>query len=295
MNLNLKHIKSNVLGLLLSAICLFISISAYAQSPVISDENAQLAINFSEIIKDKKLLTESLLTISDLNLEALSPEEKLRHLRQHALGVIALSNKLDPKSIFEEYQTAIEEIGNERDKSVYELQFSFFNTVDVRQPNNITDTIINELELAANNEDWFISNNAWLLLSVINSFKNNTNLALQQAQEAYRKIPNDISPYVTDARISTLARTTYLNNLLLNPELAIENTSNLIQQKQAAGYPIDGSSLLNNLLYSLSMWREYEVSTHIAEVLLDIERETVSNTPGLTELRVAQLLSLIHI
>jgi len=149
---------------------------------------------------------------------------------------------------------------------------------------------LQKLEVAAEDKDWYVASNAWLLMGILNSFENNPNLALQQVQQAYKKIPNEISPYVTDARILTLEMTTYLNNLLLNPELAIENTAEFIKQKRAAGYPIDGSSLLNNLLYSLSMWREYEVSTQLAQVVLELEKEAGSNTPGLTESRVATLL-----
>lgn len=279
------------------------TVGAHAQSAVISDDDALIAIELSQKIKDNNLLTENVVSVESLKLELLEPQQRLRHLRQHAFGTITLSNKFDINEILKAYGESVEEAGNDRDKAVFDIHQSFMNKVDLSNLNTINPTLLIELETAKNSQDWFLSHNAWLLVSVLNSFSNNPNLALQQAQEAFKKIPNEISPYVTDARISTLSRTTYLNNLLLNPDLAIKNTAELIVQKQAAGYPIDGSSLLNNLLYSLSKWREHEVSTQIAKTVLKIEKEVGSNTPGLTELRVAQLYdqqsefktALIHI
>jgi len=89
----------------------------------------------------------------------------------------------------------------------------------------------------------------------------------------------------------TLDHTTYLHNLSLNPELAIENTAELIRQNQNTNSPVDGSSLLNNLIYSLSEWREYEVSTKLAKDVLELEKKFGSNVPGLAELRVGRLLN----
>ena len=149
------------------------------------------------------------------------------------------------------------------------------------------------LKLKTQSEDWFIANTAWRLLAVLNSqtASRNLPLALEQAQNAYKIIPSEVSSYVNSARILTLEQTTFLHNVLLNPELAIENTAELIKQKQDNNYPIDGSSLLNNLIYSLSEWREYQVSTKLAKDVLELEKKFGSNVPGLSELRVGRLLN----
>jgi len=266
------------------------SMSVVAQSKIISSENAEIAAELGDLIRNEKLLTETFTSISQINLNELPAENQLRHLRQYTQGTIALSYKFDPQEILSAYKDVIEISGNERDKAVFELQQKFLQNFDRSKPNANSKKIIELLESETSNPDWFVANISWLLLSITNSYANNPSLALQQTQEAYKLIPNEVSTYVTDARILTLTRTAYLNNLLLNPDLAIENTAELIKQKKAAGYSIDGSSLLNNLLYSLSIWREHEVSTAIVDVVLDLEKEVGSNTPGLTELRVAQLL-----
>ena len=283
------YIKSALLGCIFTALTMNLASNAQAQSIIISDKDAKLAVSLSQLIETERLLTETIDSVDKLVLDDLSPEERLRHIRQYANGTISLSNSLKPAEILSAYETAIKVSGNKRDRSVFELHRIFLEKVNLADSNENTDELVKKLEKTATDEDWFIANNALLLLSALSASRNNLNVALQQAQEAYNKIPNEISPYVTDARILTLTRTAYLNNFLLNPELAIENTADLIAQKQAAGYPIDGSSLLNNLLYSLSMWRESEVATQIAEIVLELEKEMGSNTPGLTELRVAQL------
>lgn len=286
MKTKINYLKPIILGCVFT---LAYGSMSQAQSNIISDKASLTAKKLSLNIKNNDLLTENVTTVTDLKLTELLPDEKLRHLRQYAFGTIALSNNLDAEEILKVYRQSVNLTGNARDKAVFELHESFLQKVERTKFNKPNDVLLKELETAQTDSDWFVSNTAWLLQSVLNSFANNTNLALQETQEAYKKIPNEISHYVTDARISTLSRTAYLNNLLLSPELAIENTTDLIKQKQAAGYPIDGSSLLNNLLYSLSKWREYEVSTEIAQIVLEIEKEVGSNTPGLTELRVAQL------
>lgn len=262
---------------------------SYAQSNVITDENAKSAIELSKVIQEEYLLTDNITSLDQLHINNLSQIEKLRYVRQFAHGAITLSNKLDKEEILKSYKAAVETAGLKRDRDVYNLHRSFLETVDLSSPTKNTSQLVDELETATKNKDWFVANNAWLLKSILSSYNNNFNIALQQAHEAYELIPEEISPHVTDARILTLVHTTYLNNLLLDPDLAIQNTAELITQKQLAGYPIDGSSLLNNLLYSLSKWREYEVSTVLSQAVLDIESKVGSNTPGLTELRVAQL------
>ncbi|MEP3889174.1 MAG: response regulator [Hellea sp.] len=73
--------------------------------------------------------------------------------------------------------------------------------------------------------------------------------------------------------------------------MAIETTVELIKQKQKANQSIDGLSLLNNLIFSLSTWREYEISTHLARDALELEKKFDANLPGLTEFRIGRLLN----
>lgn len=259
-----------------------------AQS-VISEESIQTAIQLSQKIKSEKLITENITSLDALGLDKLPPQIRLRHIRQYAHGRIAHSNTFDSRKILDIYEQTLKQVGTQRDYAIFELHRPLLEGVNLLDPGAEISQLIRELELATDHEDWFVASNAWLLISVINSLAADRNLALQEAHEAFKKIPNEISPYVTDAHILTLTSTTYLNNLLLNTELAIENTADLIARKQAAGYSIDGASLLNNLLYSLSKWRENEVSAHIAQTVLELEKTYGSNTPGLTEMRVALL------
>jgi len=273
---------------------LLLTTSAFAQSDVLSPHAKETAYEIGDIILSNNLVTEDISSTSELDFSNKLPADIIRELLYHTHGVASLSNSLESGEILALYENAILKHGNERDKSVFELYKLYLSTVDLSnsQKSSYPD-LTKTLNLRTESDDWFIANSAWRLLAALNSQTASKNfpLALEQAQNAYKIIPNEVSPYVNDARILTLDKTTYLHNLLLNPELAIESTAELIKQKQKANYPIDGSSLLNNLIYSLSEWREYEVSTKLAKDVLKLEKKFGSNVPGLAELRVGRLLN----
>ena len=273
---------------------LFSPMPALAKPSVLSPNIEKTAYEIGNIIVTNELATESISSTSELNFTDKSPDNIIRDLLHHTHGVATLSNLLNANEILKIYEKTVLEHGNDRDKSVFKLYKQYLTTVDLsNNQTSIYPELTNLLTLQTENEDWFIANTAWRLLAVLNSqaASHNFPLALEQAQNAYKIIPNEFSPYVDDARILTLGHTTFLHNLLLDPGMAIENTAELIKQKQNANYPIDGSSLLNNLIYSLSEWREYEVSTKLAKDVLELEKKFGSNVPGLTELRVGRLLN----
>ena len=275
-------------------ILLFSATSAFAQSNILSPKAEETAYEIGNIILSNNLVTEDISSTSELDFSKTPSIEIVRDLLHHTHGVATLSNSLNPTEIIEIYEKAVLKHGNKRDRSVFELYKLYLTTVDLSNSQKTAyPSLIQTLSTKTENKDWFIANTAWRLLAVLNSQTTNINLALalEQAQNAYKIIPNEVSSYVNDARILTLEQTTFLHNMLLNPELAIENTAELIKQKQKTSYPVDGSSLLNNLIYSLSEWREYEVSTKLAKDVLALEKKFGSNVPGLAELRVGRLLN----
>ena len=276
------------------ATLLFSITPALAQLDVLSPNAEEAAYNIGDIIVSKDLVTEATSSTSELDFSNKPSAEIIREMLHHAHGVATVSNSLNSDEIVKIYEKVIAKHGNKRDKSVFKLYKLYLTTVDLSNTQkSIYPELTNALNIKTESEDWFIANTAWRLLAVLNSqtASDNLPLALEQAQNAYKIIPNEVSPYIDDARILTLEQTTFLHNLLLNPELAIESTAELIKQKQAANYPVDGSSLLNNLIYSLSEWREYEVSTKLAKDVLELEKKFGSNVPGLSELRVGRLLN----
>lgn len=289
--IKLSVVKTITIGV---ASLLFSSMPALAQSSVLSPDIEKAAYEIGNIIVSNDLVTESISSISELDFSDKSPTEIIRELLHHSHGVATLSNSLKPNEILEVYQKAVLKHGNMRDKSVFELYRQYLTTVDLsNNQRSVYPELTSILTLQTESDDWFVANTAWRLLAVLNSLtaSHNFPLALEQAQNAYKIIPNEVSPYVDDARILTLGNTTFLHNLLLNPGMAVENTAELIKQKQGSNYPVDGSSLLNNLIYSLSEWREYDVSTKLAKDVLKLEKKFGSNVPGLTELRVGRLLN----
>lgn len=276
--------------LIVLQIILYAQIPAIAQNSVLSDQAISKALDLSETIEKEGLFTEELNSISDLSLEGMPVKKQLRLLRHYTQGAITLSNKLPHENLLKLYEESINLVGNKRDKAVFDLQSYFLKNVDLANGGETTSEEISQIETATFSEDWFEASTALLLLSIKNAFADNHSLALQQAESAYALIPAELSPYVTDARVSTLQVTTYLNIVMLDPERAINNTAELIAQKKDAGYPIDGVSLLNNFIFSLTHWREYEVSTQLAEAVIRLEDRQDTNIAGLSESRVSRLL-----
>jgi len=265
---------------------------AMSQSTVLSEDAKTKAEWISRTIISENLVTESLSSAFQINFSGLSASEKVRKIVQYTHGTATLSNNLDTNEIINIYSEIVSKNGSNRDKVIYQLYNDYLTTVNISDVKQVSYPVfVGNLEKATQNQDWFVANRAWILLSNISSRAGNNNLALEQAQNAFKVIPNEISPYVTDARILTLEHTTYLHNLLLNPEMAIETTVELIKQRQEANQPIDGFSLLNNLVFSLSTWREYEVSTQLAKDALKLEKKFNANLPGLTEFRIGRLLN----
>ena len=289
----MKYLREiiKIIAITASQICLsfcFVE-NAFTQNNVITEKGEAKAIQLIKVIKDDNLLAKPVHSTDQLNYQELPTQGKLRKIRQYAYDRISLSNQIEPQSIIELYSDAVNEVGTHSDKQVFQLHEAFLKDVDLSKGANPNKKLTNQLDSAVQSEDWFVASNAWLLKSLVSFYSHEPNISLQELHEAVQLIPNEISTHSTDSKILTLTHSTVLNNYLLNPELAIESTASLIKLKRQEGYPIDGSSLLNNLLYSLSKWREDEVSTHLSEAVLDIEKQNGSNTPGLTELRVAQL------
>ena len=127
------------------------------------------------------------------------------------------------------------------------------------------------------------------LLSIVHthSFKNGS--ALRVAQEALDIIPNDLSSEAVESRIFAIELLAFLQNVTANKDLALYNTQRLINLKLEANQPIDGIELINNLMFSLNEWREYETRLELAKTLKRLEDKFGSTTPGLSSTHIARI------
>jgi len=219
--INFKYIKL----LLATLFVVVVSSPAQAQTNLLSDDNIARAAEISDILARENLLTNQLTSLEQLQLSQYPPEMQLRHLRQHAHDTFTLSNTLNASVVLAEYRALVESIGTDRDRQVFDIYESLltdFNPDRVPTSETVNINLLNE---AAKSEDWHVANTALLLKSVLSSFqKNQLNIALEKAQHAQSLIPDEISPYVTDAKILTLSSITTINNLMVDPGMAIENT-----------------------------------------------------------------------
>lgn len=212
----------------------------------------------------------------------------LRAYRKHVMDTIAFRNNDNLKSEIKKYYDFAQSNDSQRDQELSAL----FNALDQEfNPRNIRDNlegITKALIPFTNSQDWFVAHHAWTILSSIHSYHQNVSIALQYAENALTLIPSEISEAVLDASIETRDLLAYLHSLLLNTDLAVENTAILVKQKQSLGEPINGVNLINNLVYSFAGIRDHETASALAEIALKIEENTESGTPGLTQMRAAQ-------
>ena len=181
---------------------------------------------------------------------------------------------------FIEYMSLVEEKGSDRDKNVGKLYSDFLNHFSLG--GNIKDynAVIEDITPYFKNEDWFIAFQAYALKCTIEVITVQRVKGLESAQIALSLIPEDVDSYSREARIQITDAVILLHNLQYNVELSIENTERLIDLKMQAGQEVDGIELLNNLLYSVGVWRDHETSLIVAETLERLEEKYDSTTPG---------------
>lgn len=193
--------------------------------------------------------------------------------------------------ITQDYEALVGAAPQDEDKAIIELYKAFMQAYD---PKNLSEKFtekLNALDPYLTHENWSVAFQAYVLKCMTETHARNTFAALESAQTALAMIPNKLTIDARKARIQITDLIVYLHNLQNNTALAVENTQTLIELQREAGEPTNGTELLNNLMYSFGNWRDHDTRLFIAEILIKLEKETPSTTPGLTELRIAQVKS----
>ena len=137
-------------------------------------------------------------------------------------------------------------------------------------------------------ENWFPRFIAYRLSSYLYAEDSQRQSSLEVAQLALSVIPTEETTLSLYARASILELIAQLHNLQANKDLAISSSKaylDLTEQDFRSGASLD---LLNNLLYSHSVWRDHASQKYLATEILDIEKDSELSVAGLTELRVAR-------
>jgi len=257
--------------------------------PGLSQETRDLAIKIGRQIEDENLISQQSDKFDIDSIQNLPPHKRLTKLRALVYGALNKSNNLDLSEIVTEYNL-LAKLGSKRDQNIGKMFSDIMQTYNIEKPRENLVRINKALDPYKKHEDWFIAQNAWLFTSLFTSYNFNGNLALQQAETALNLIPNKLSVEVTEAKIEITDHIAYLHNLLRNPTLAVKNTEKLIALKKTAGRTIDGTNIINNMIYAFGSWRDHETAVELATILSRIEDKSTSGVPGLTQMRVAQTL-----
>ena len=217
---------------------------------------------------------------------SLTSSARLRLMRKVYMDSIAAVSTPELQNIAKKYEVLASTEGTKRDQAIAEL---FLHHVKHNE-NNLDQIhqVQSELTGYLDSPDWFVRHRALNLIVGSMTDLSNANFAMHTAQEALNVIPDGQSnDYTLEAQALSLEYLVFLQNILKNRELAIEQSNQLIALEQSRGETIDGVSLINNLIYSFSAWRDHEIADQLIQILLRIESKGAQSTPGLTHMRAS--------
>lgn len=271
---------NNIIVTSIVAVFFCISDNAFAQSKIASkSKSAESIANQIESLSLVDLNTDQALSKPDTAIEA----------RKQISEALTGGDKERFETAISYYREIILETDSSRDRKLLELFDKFSKSFDFKSFSSNYDELVSILGRYSENNDWLVSFHAKRLLALVhtNSLKNG--LALRTAQEAFDSIPNNLSEESVESRILATELLAYLQNITLNKDLAIYNTQRIIDLKLEAGQKIDGIELINNLMFSLNEWREYETRLKLAQTLKRLETKFGSTTPGLSSTHIARI------
>jgi len=143
--------------------------------------------------------------------------------------------------------------------------------------------------------NWFERYFALSLSAHIHSTNRERQAALQKAQLALSLIPTkpdaEISSYVSYTKIRISSLIAHLHNLQGNSELALMTSLDYLRLTEDSPDFESEVDLINNLIYSYSIGRNHEAQLYLSEQLLEIEKSQTSSVPGLSEMRISDVMN----
>jgi len=143
--------------------------------------------------------------------------------------------------------------------------------------------------------NWFEQYMALSLSAHLHATARQRQSALQKAQVALSIIPtkpklrHDI--YVNFARARIVSLISQLHNLQGNSDLALSTSLDYLRLTKDAPDPKSEVDLINNLIYSYSLGRDHDAQLYLSEQLLEIEQSQTSSVPGLSEMRISEVMN----
>ncbi len=267
------------------------ALTAYgpARASDLAPEVGLKAVELAERIDRDNLITDGQWAKKALQSPDISNAERLRVARKIFVSSLWTSKPKDLKVLAEAYAEQARASGNFQDQNIGTVQSVFSDTFDGSFSEENYANIKSAMEPFMAVDDWFTQHRALYLVSQFETNSKTAHLALQSVQQALDLVPDDGSAYALEARILSTENIAQLHNLLRNPELAVLASVDQIALQIQAGEPVDGVSLINNLIFSFSIWRDHQTTMALVNILLRIEDRINTGVPGLTHMRAARI------
>lgn len=264
----------------------FISVVA-AQG--VTDDARQQALDLARQIEDEYLVFDENWALNEIKQTTISPDKQLRLMRSVITSAVA-EGEQGVEEQMSTYRNAAHKTGSERDKNIAYFFDDFLSNQKNGDLNSSNGTLAKYFE----HEDWFIRHRALYFYGLYSPRATSPSVALQYAQEAFDLIPEANfdsveAKYAREAKILSFTNLALLHNLLGHPELSMQITREEMSLKKESAEPINGSAIINDLIFAFSVWRDHKTVELLTESLLRLEEKSGSQEPGLTELRASNV------
>lgn len=252
-------------------------------------ETGKRAVQIALEIKDKQLVLSQVNSDNQSGTESQTQRQKLESLRSKLTNQIWSSDKNAIETIVNSYVSLARLGGTETDIKVGELFEVFLWHYNDEFSDATFKNVRNALEPYFSSQDWFVRHQAYNLASLSYPIEANLNVALETAQHGLKQIPEGSDSYIFEAKVFSTSGLAYLHTMLLNLEHSVDSYSQQIDLKLSRGKPINGMSIINNLIYVFGAWKDNETAKDLIDILLFLEKSHTTSVKGLTEIRASRI------
>ena len=213
----------------------------------------------------------------------------LAELRDIIIQRLDGSVNYDIDKLFKVYENTARDKQSSADLALLKYYKSFAFHYDPFEKNKTNkEKALQSLDDAMSHENWIVRHQAYSLSSFLYAYENNFSLALQAARNSLATIPSETNPDTQYAKHYSYSSIAYLYSVTKNPELALDAYEALVSMTIRTEKPLDAIDYLNNIIFAFNSWGEDTLTLALIEILLRVEANKISDTPGLAYLRAAK-------
>ncbi|NNC38383.1 MAG: response regulator [Hyphomonadaceae bacterium] len=254
---------------------------------IVPDETKSKALELAQKIEQQRLFVQAAATAEDVIRSSKPHGEKLVSLRRLVMDSV-FRNGAPIEDLLPAYRSFAEQTGSHRDAAIAEIIRLQLLLQGEENDETIRKSNLNALQQYRSNPDWFVAQRAALMESTLPTYQGNFDIALRDTQNALRLIPSELSDDVIEAQYETYDQIAFIQLSLINIELGVETTEQILNKGIAQNRAIDGIGLINNLTYVFNSWQEFETAELLAGALFRLSQQVDGNKNDLAYYRYGQ-------